>query len=102
LNVLYLTAIDLCGLGWNICLKSQMHGMPRCKQQLTRMEPRRSAGSPPTCRTPQSLQEPPKHWQSSAAGRVGRIGNGGPERLSEACGEKCTDYVEAKRKAGHL
>jgi len=88
-------------------LKSQMHGMPRCKQQLTRMEPRRSAGSPPTCRTPQSLQEPPmslqeppKHWQSSAAGRVGRIGSGGPERLSEAYGEKCTDYVEAKRRGG--
>ncbi len=47
-----------------------------------------------------SLQEPPKHWQSSAAGRVGRIGSGGPERLSEAYGEKCTDYVEAKRSGG--
>ena len=36
------------------------------------------------------------------AGRVGRLRSGGPERLSEACGEKFTDYVEAKRKAGHL
>jgi hypothetical protein len=36
------------------------------------------------------------------AGRVGRIRSGGMERLSEACGEKFTDYVEAKRKAGHL
>jgi hypothetical protein len=36
------------------------------------------------------------------AGRVGRIRSGGTERLSEACGEKFTDYVEAKRKAGHL
>ena len=36
------------------------------------------------------------------AGRVGRIQSGGTERLSEACGEKFTDYVEAKRKAGHL
>jgi hypothetical protein len=36
------------------------------------------------------------------AGRVGRIRSGGTERLSEACGEKFTDYVEAKRQAGHL
>ncbi len=36
------------------------------------------------------------------AGRVGRIQSGGTERLSEACREKFTDYVEAKRKAGHL
>ena len=36
------------------------------------------------------------------AGRVGRIQSGGKERLSEACGEKFTDYLEAKRKAGHL
>jgi hypothetical protein len=36
------------------------------------------------------------------AGRVGRIRSGGTERLSEACGEQFTDYVEAKRKAGHL
>ena len=36
------------------------------------------------------------------AGRVGRIQSGGTERLSETCGEKFTDYIEAKRKAGHL
>ncbi|MCP4660445.1 MAG: hypothetical protein GY856_34010 [bacterium] len=36
------------------------------------------------------------------AGRVGRIRSGGQLRLSEDCGEKLTDYVEAKRKAGHL
>jgi hypothetical protein len=31
------------------------------------------------------------------AGRVGRVRSGGRERLSEACGETFTDYVEAKR-----
>jgi hypothetical protein len=36
------------------------------------------------------------------AGRLGHIRSGGTERLSEACGEKFTDYVEAKRKAGHV
>ena len=36
------------------------------------------------------------------AGRLGRIRSGGTERLSEACGEKFTDYVEAKRRAGCL
>jgi hypothetical protein len=45
--------------------------------------------------TPQTLAE-------LFAGRVGRIQSGGTERLSEACGEKFTDYIEAKRKAGHL
>ncbi len=42
----------------------------------------------------------PKTLAALCAGRVGRIGSGGPERLSEACGEKCTDYVEAKRSGG--
>ena len=46
-------------------------------------------------RAPQTLAE-------LFAGRVGRIGSGGTERLSEACGEKFTDYVEAKRRAGCL
>lgn len=36
------------------------------------------------------------------AGREGRIQSGSKERLSETCGEKFTDYLEAKRKAGHL
>jgi len=36
------------------------------------------------------------------AGRVGRIRSGSTERLSEACGERFTDYVEAKRRAGCL
>jgi hypothetical protein len=44
----------------------------------------------------------PKTLADLFAGRVGRIRSGGRERLSEACGEKFTDYVEAKRKAGRL
>jgi hypothetical protein len=36
------------------------------------------------------------------AGRVGRIRSGGREHLSEECGAKFTDYLEEKRKAGHL
>ena len=35
-------------------------------------------------------------------GRVGRIRSGGQEHLSEECGTKFTDYLEEKRKAGHL
>jgi hypothetical protein len=44
----------------------------------------------------------PKTLAELFAGRVGRIRSGSTERLSEACGEKFTDYLEAKRKAGHL
>ena len=35
-------------------------------------------------------------------GRVGHIRSGGTERLSEECGAKFTDYVEAKRRGGCL
>ena len=44
----------------------------------------------------------PKTLAELFAGRVGRIRSGGTERLSEACGEKFTDYVEAKRRVGCL
>ena len=36
------------------------------------------------------------------AGRVGRIRSGGKAHLSEECGAKFTDYLEEKRRAGHL
>ena len=36
------------------------------------------------------------------AGRVGHIRSGGTERLSEECGAKFTDYVDAKRRGGCL
>ena len=36
------------------------------------------------------------------AGQVGRIWSGGRDRLSEECGTKLTDYLEAKRQSGHL
>jgi hypothetical protein len=35
-------------------------------------------------------------------GRVGRIRSGGKEHLSEVCGTKLTDYLEEKRRSGHL
>jgi hypothetical protein len=47
-------------------------------------------------------EEGPKILADLFAGRVGRIQSGAKERLSEACGRKFTDYLEAKRKAGHL
>ena len=36
------------------------------------------------------------------AGRVGRIGSGGKGGLSEAGGEQFTDYLDEKRRGGHL
>ena len=36
------------------------------------------------------------------AGRVGRIGSGGQERLSESTGDKFAEHLEAKRRANHL
>jgi hypothetical protein len=36
------------------------------------------------------------------AGRVGRIRSGGKGQLSEECGTKLTDYLEEKRRSGHL
>ncbi len=35
-------------------------------------------------------------------GRLGRVHSGGNQRLSEGCGEKLTDHLAAKRRAGHL
>jgi hypothetical protein len=64
-----------------------------------------AAHLPPAAETTSTHDAPagtPKTLADLFAGRVGRIQSGGTERLSEACGEKFTDYVEAKRKAGHL
>lgn len=36
------------------------------------------------------------------AGHIGLIDSGGEESLSEDGGEKLTDHLEAKRRAGHL
>ncbi len=44
----------------------------------------------------------PKTLADLFVGRVGRIRNGGKEHLSEECGAKFADYLEEKRKAGHL
>lgn len=46
--------------------------------------------------------EAPKTLADLFAGRVGRIHGGGSERWSEGCGEKFSDYVEAKRREGNL
>ncbi len=50
----------------------------------------------------ETQEEGPKTLADLFAGRVGRIQSGAKERLSEACGKKFTDYLEAKRKEGHL
>jgi hypothetical protein len=55
--------------------------------------------------TPQPIEETRTEEKTLADlfhGRVGRIRSGGKERLSEGCGEAFTDYLEAKRRAGHL
>ncbi|ETX05731.1 hypothetical protein [Candidatus Entotheonella palauensis] len=44
----------------------------------------------------------PKTLADLFAGRVGRIRSGGEERLSEDCGAKFTDSLEAKRGSGSL
>jgi len=46
--------------------------------------------------------EGPKTLADLFVGRVGRIQSGGMERLSEECGTKFTDYVDAKRRGGCL
>ena len=63
-----------------------------------------AAQLPHTVETVRNPQRPtrPQNPCRFFAGRVGRIQSGGRERLSETCGEKFTDYVEAKRKAGRL
>jgi hypothetical protein len=61
-----------------------------------------AAHLPPTTETPDASAGVPTTLADLFAGRVGRIRSGGTERLSEACGEKFTDYVEAKRQAGLL
>jgi len=46
-------------------------------------------------------QQPPKTMADLFAGRVGRIRTGN-KNLSENCGEKFTDHLEAKRREGRL
>ena len=58
--------------------------------------------APETAGTHHEAAGAPKTLAELFAGRVGRMRSGGIERLSEACGEKFTDYVEAKRRAGCL
>ncbi len=60
----------------------------------------------PTSQTP-SNEGPEQEYGSQTlanlfAGRVDRIQSGGKGRLSEECGAAFTDYLEEKRKAGHL
>ncbi len=59
--------------------------------------------SPRTTPGEDSQQEQsPKTLADLFAGRVGRIRSGGKERLSEERGAAFTDYLEEKRRAGHL
>lgn len=46
--------------------------------------------------------ESPQTLADLFAGRVGQIGNGGQERLSESTGEQFAEHLEAKRRANHL
>ena len=46
--------------------------------------------------------EPPRTLADLFAGRVGQIGSGGHERLSENAEELFTEHLEAKRRSGHL
>jgi hypothetical protein len=50
----------------------------------------------------EAVEQGPGTLAELFAGRVGRIQSGGKERLSEECGEKFTDYLEAKRRVGDL
>ena len=47
-------------------------------------------------------EDGPRTLADLFAGRVGRIRSGGKEQLSDECGEKFTDYLEEKRRTGHL
>ena len=44
----------------------------------------------------------PKTLADLFRGRVGRVRSGGAERLSDHCGEKFAEYLEEKRRAGHV
>lgn len=46
--------------------------------------------------------ESPQTLADLFTGRVGRIGSGGRERLSESTGEQFAEHLEAKRRANHL
>lgn len=47
-------------------------------------------------------EESPRTLADLFAGRVGQIGSGGQERLSENAGEWFAEHLEAKRRSGHL
>lgn len=51
---------------------------------------------------PEREASSPKTLSERFAGRIGRFGSGGKENLSEDTGETFTDYLEGKRRAGHL
>jgi hypothetical protein len=57
--------------------------------------------SAPT-QTEGSTESSPKTLAERFAGRVGHIGSGGRECLSEDTGEKFSEHLEEKRRAGHL
>lgn len=55
---------------------------------------------------PVNHQQPVPHAARSLAaefaGRIGVVGSGGHDPFSENTGERFTDHLEAKRRAGHL
>ncbi len=52
--------------------------------------------------TQSGAEPPPRTLADLFAGRVGQLGSGGRERLSEGTSEKFAEHLEAKRRAGHL
>ena len=51
---------------------------------------------------PQTAEGEPKTLAERFEGRTGNIRSGGREPLSEDCGMRFAEHVEAKRRAGHL
>lgn len=51
---------------------------------------------------PSTNEKPAKTMYDRFAGRLGVVASEGHERLSENTGEKFTDYLEQKQRAGNL
>lgn len=52
--------------------------------------------------SPSTAAKPGRTMADRFAGRLGVVASGGDERLSENTGEKFTDYLEEKQRAGTL
>lgn len=64
--------------------------------------PLESAGGEPAVTPPCTNGKPARTMADRFAGRLGVVASEGDGRLSENTGEKFTDYLEEKRRAGTL